>query len=225
MIFTSKFTGGSPVFFRGMIGCLLAAVIGVLQNCASSPSVSGLNLDAHSPGYRFEARQGDKDAYQPPFEGRLPLGIGTRFDLFVADAAYGMSDFYHSYLEPLRKGKVFGRQPYALDYSILPKKGEAFQNKTSIIDSLSFKSDYKFQIGISRNFVRLSDFLNPNFWLAKGRFAVLPPPRKEEHSLLEEMQMDSLNNENQPIDLTGPAGVDLNQVLDDRWGLSSSEGQ
>ena len=39
---------------------------------------------------------------------------------------------------------------------------------------MSIKSDYTIQIGMSRRFDEFTDFLNPSFWLGRGRFAPTP---------------------------------------------------
>lgn len=208
--------------------CLIAALFGWVQGCASLQTVSGsssfVNSSFNANSYHPVLEGQGKNRQQPSFEGRLPLGIGTRFDLFIADTASGMSDFYSSYIEPYRSGKLFSRQPYALDYSILPRKGAAFQSRGSMIESVTIKSDYKFQIGMSRNFRELSDFLNPNFWLARGKFCTAPP-NKESAVTLQDLQMKQLNEEDRPLDLNCPQEVELNQLLDERWGLAPDDDQ
>ncbi|MBN2326846.1 MAG: hypothetical protein JXR73_06805 [Candidatus Omnitrophica bacterium] len=156
-----------------------------------------------------------------PFEGRLPLGIGARIDLFISDAASGVSEIYESYLKPLRKGKIFTRRPYELDYSILPKKGEAFNHKASPLDSVSIRSDYKVQIGISRKFRHLTDFLKADFWLAHDEYSTAPAALEAAISPLQQFQLNDSAEKEEKIDLSLPVALDLEQFLSERWKYSS----
>ncbi len=199
------------MFLSGLLGC--ASGQPVRGSLSGSTQLSENNRPVLSS--RELTRQ------QQPFDGRLPLGIGARFDLFVADTASGMADFYNSYLEPLRRGKLFERQPYQLDYSLLPKKGEAFQNssKSSLLNSVSIKSDYKLQIGISREFISISDFFKPAFWLGQGKYSTSDAIRHPEMTF-EDYRLQELLEEDEPLDLNSPVDLNINSLLDERWGLT-----
>lgn len=203
-------TYGFILFLSGLLGC--ASGQSVRGSLSGSMQLSENNRPVLSS--RELTRQ------QPPFEGRLPLGIGARFDLFVADAASGMADFYNSYLGPLRRGKLFERQPYQLDYSLLPKKGEAFQNssKSSLLNSVSIKSDYKLQIGISREFISISDFFKPAFWLGQGKYSSSDAPHKPEMTF-EDYRIQEILEGDELLDLNSPADLNIDSLLDERWGL------
>ena len=202
---------GFILFLSGLLGC--ASGQSVRGSLSGSTQLSENNRPVLST--RELTRQ------PPPFDGRLPLGIGARFDLFIADAASGMADFYNSYLGPLRKGKLFERQPYQLDYSLLPKKGEAFQNspKSSLLNSVSIKSDYKLQIGISREFIRISDFFKPAFWLGQGKYSTSDAIRQPEMTL-EEYRLQEILERDESLDLNSVSTMNVDSLLDERWGLT-----
>ena len=122
------------------------------------------------PGIHQPSSSQDYSGIRNSFAANLPLGIGTRIDFFLSEASDQVSSVYNSYVKPYRKGKIFREKPYELNYSILPKKGESF-NLHSPLNNVTIRSDYDFRIGMSRRFKNFSDFLNPDFFLAKGRFS------------------------------------------------------
>lgn len=151
----------------------------------------------------------------PKFNHTLPFGIGGRFDLILSNAAQNASDFYDSYIQPLRKGKIFSQQPYQIDYVILPKRGEAFDSGKTI-DGFSLRSDYKFQIGMSRQFKDFSDFLEPDFWLAEGEFAPSTTSFRQvdyQFDLFREQENDV------EIDFNYRSDIDIQDVIEETWGL------
>jgi hypothetical protein len=104
-----------------------------------------------------------------PFESDLPLGIGAQLDIFVSQASDSAMNMY-DVIRPYRRGRIFNQQPYTMEYSILPRKGESF-NHSSQLSDVSIRSDYDFRIGMSRKFKRFSDFFTLDFLLANGRFS------------------------------------------------------
>jgi hypothetical protein len=105
-------------------------------------------------------------------QGNLPFGIGTRFNVAMAEnpkVESTASNLYNDYIQPLRRGKILSRTPVEMNYSIMPDKGEAFYHKGGL-DTGSIKSSYSFQIGMSRHVYKASDFLNADFWLANGKY-------------------------------------------------------
>ncbi len=207
-----NFLNGCLPFF------LIIFLVGWFQGCASSPSLTrDSGFDEYDYSHPYVPTK-EVAFHAQPFEGTLPLGIGARFDFLVSNAASEVSDFYSSYIEPYRKGKIFNRQPYQLDYSILPRRGEAFQKKNSIFDSVSFKSDYKLQIGVSRNFISLSDFLKPGFWLGTGRYST-STTRPNLAEKWENPLLHSSSEENLDLDLNQTPGLDIDSILDERYNL------
>lgn len=162
------------VLLLGTTGCIFC----LLWGCATAPS--------EPPGRSYEPVSTRPSLYRPgaemdlkkskkPFLGTLPLGIGASFDLFVSETTESMGYFYKSYVKQYRSGQLFKEQPYQLEYSIFPRKGETFNHSNSWSD-LSFKSDYDFKIGISRRFQHFSDFFSPQFLLGSGRFSPVAVP-------------------------------------------------
>ncbi|MGC9326363.1 MAG: hypothetical protein ACP5I1_01895, partial [Candidatus Hinthialibacter sp.] len=157
---------------------ITAVLLGGYAGCASSQRAGHpIELSPEIASNRPATHSAALQKQSHPFEGRLPLGFGARIDLFISDAASGVSEMYESYFKPLRKGKLFTRRPYELDYSILPKKGEAFHHKELPLNSITFKSDYKLQIGISRKFRHVTDFLKVDFWLARDPYSTAQTPQ------------------------------------------------
>jgi hypothetical protein len=111
--------------------------------------------------------------HEEPFEGRLPLGFGARINVFMAETAQGVGTLYSDVLKPMRKGKLFGSEPYAIDYAVRDR-GDTF-DEGSKLSGLEIESNYDIRFGMSRRFHRFGDFLKPAFWLAEGKFGPAPP--------------------------------------------------
>jgi len=206
--------------FRPMVWGCCSLLVCCLQGCFTSSQQGPVSMGFVRDNPRRPVLSSEEMMPQPRhFESNLPLGIGARIDLFVSDRAQDINDLYQSYLRPIQKGKIFNHQPYQLDYSILPKKGEAFEEKGSLLNSMSIKSDYTIQIGMSRRFDEFTDFLNPSFWLGRGRFAPTPPEpvvaRKPEIPTPELSAPEfNLPPEGHPY-----VDIGLDGLTESRWGL------
>lgn len=134
-----------------------------------------------------------------PFAGRLPLGIGARLDVFFSETSDNVSSFYASYLQPIRRGRLFGQQPFQLDYSILPKKGESF-DQTAPLSNVSLRSDYDLRIGVTRRFQNLTDFFDMDFLLARGKYS----PTSKSTPLPQNKDIIPLFTEKPPLSIKEP---------------------
>lgn len=203
-----------------LLGSLPLWICG-LQGCFTSQSSTPVSMNVSRDNPRRPVLTSKEMFPQARyFESNLPLGIGARVDLFVSNRADDLTDLYQSYIRPIQKGKIFYQRPYQLDYSILPKKGEAFEEKGSLLNSLSIRSDYAIQIGMSRRFGELSDFLKPSFWLGLDQFAPTPDPRPQIPGEEIADQADPFSPEsNLPPDGTAGPVWDLEDLIESRWGL------
>ncbi|MFB3789072.1 MAG: hypothetical protein ACE15F_22150 [bacterium] len=204
-----------PVVWSG-----LAVLVCGLQGCFTSQPQGPISVGLGRENLRQPLLASEEMMPQPRhFESNLPLGIGARIDLFVSDRAEDINDLYQSYVRPIQKGKIFNRRPYQLDYSILPKKGEAFEEKGSLLNSLSIKSDYAIQIGMSRRFSDFSDFLKPSFWLGLDRFA--PTPQEPVVVRKPDTVQAELSSPETNLPPDGHPLVDFNldELTESRWGL------
>ncbi len=189
------------------------------QGCKSTETVS---IETQNPSSTFAhpvIQTIDIVKHKKPFQSNLPLGIGARMDVFVANAASGMTDLYDSYVKPIQSGKIFNRQPYQMDYSLLPKKGAAFNSKGNMLNSLSIRSDYKIQVGMSRRIRDYSDLLNPAFWLAIGDFSNSIPTVEHRINNFDPMFNQFNLEEEEKFDLNHTPDIDVDAMLRERWGL------
>jgi len=206
-----------PFVLRATLALALFAIAGqygcqsTQTAMTSQPAYSTLASDRPLPSQDMKVRENH-------FKSRLPLGIGARFDLFVADTATGMSEVYNSYVKSMRQGKIFRNRSYELDYAILPKKGSAFntKKKKNLFGLFTMKSNYKFQIGMSRRFRDFSDFLHPGFWLALGRYAPTPEtPKQTSHpQMMWSFEDDADSITIDPYDIYR---IDLNEITYPAW--------
>lgn len=142
----------------------------LLQSCASTDHSTSITSPAtlEQPNRPLNKHE----IHEAPAHftaGNLPLGIGAKFDFFVTDSAESVQEVYSSVIRPIRSGKIMSRTPVALDYSIFPSSGAAFEHDGGL-DNKTIKSNYKFQVGMSRKFNRFTDLFTTDFWLAKGEF-------------------------------------------------------
>ncbi len=197
---------------------LFIASLGI-QGCKSTQTVSLDSQNTSTPFGHPVIQTRDKVEHQKPFQSNLPLGIGARMDVFVANTASGVSDLYDSYVKPLRNGKIFNRQPYQVDYSLLPKKGSAFNKKGNMLNSLSIRSDYKLQVGMSRRISNYSSLLNPAFWLAIGDYTNSIPTIEHRRSNFNPASIGLNQEEKVKFDLDYTPDIDVDSILRERWGL------
>jgi len=190
-----------------------------IQGCKSNQTVS---LESQNPSAHFQhpvIQSRDMVTHQKPFQSNLPLGIGARMDVFVANAASGVSELYDSYVKPLRNGKIFDRRPYQVDYSLLPKKGSVFNKKGNMLNSFAIRSDYKLQVGMSRHISNYSALLNPAFWLATGDYSNSIPTVEEKRSNFDPRFTNFHEEEEIRFDLNCTPDIDVDSILRERWGL------
>ena len=180
----------------------------ILMGCqtANKPFTS---LDSDSAANRTSLYQPSSDqdyhGIRNSIAANFPLGIGARMDFFLSETSDQVSSVYNSYIKPYRKGKIFHQKPYELDYSILPKKGESF-NQTNPLNNVTIRSDYDFRIGMSRRFQHFSDFLKPDFFMAKGRYS----PTSEDDTSRESSNIHGLEENSTEQTLPDmPANSDL----------------
>lgn len=199
MICKMLMTFKMPTIHRSSILLTVFVLIGLhgcqsAQTVLSTPNYNNTMVSSHPLPSQ------DIIIQEKHYKSRLPLGIGGNFDLFAADAASNVTDIYDSYVKPLRHGKIFRNHSYEIDYAILPKNGSAFNNtkKKDLFGTLSMKSNYKIQIGMSRKFRDFTDFLNPGFWLALGRFAPSPDYQDDD---ADPMMIMPLENNGKSIDI------------------------
>ena len=163
---------------------LLTPMLCLFQGCSTTQTArsektaeSNVNLSAlHRPLSSKEITQ-----TAPLSGGNFPLGITGRFDLFVSDTAEQVAEVYDTVIRPIQKGKLFQRQPYEIDYAILPERGDVFKHDGRL-GSPSIESNYEFRLGMVRQFSNFSDFLTTDFWMAKGQYG--PKAPKRHHSSL-----------------------------------------
>ena len=169
-----------PLEWIPVVNCVFAVIIvSCLGGCASSPVTQSdpPTLALANPPHPSNLNTNQEiEHHETAFKGQLPLGFGAKLDLFVSDTADQLSEAYKSVIIPLRKGKLFSRKAYEVEYSILPKKGDDYSYKSKT-DSYRFRSDYDFRIGMSRRFHQFADFLKGDFWLAKGKYSPSSPVR------------------------------------------------
>ncbi|RJP25147.1 MAG: hypothetical protein C4527_17625 [Candidatus Omnitrophota bacterium] len=140
------------------------------------------------------------------FAGKLPLGIGAKFDFFISDTAENAANFYNTVLRPLRAGKVFRDQAFAIDYAILPSRGDVF-NHSNRTSEVTIRSDYKFRIGMTRKFYNFGDFLKADFWLSAKEKSKYAHP----NGIKDQVPAFQITDEDQDESLSG--GIEL-PVLD-----------
>lgn len=152
----------------------LALSVLAAAGCSSAPQADrSQSIALERKTERLPTSVSELTRHEQPFEGRLPLGIGARFNLFMAETAQGVDSLYSDVLKPMRTGKLFRSQPFAIDYAVRDR-GDTFDEESKL-SGLDFESKYDIRIGMSRRFHNFSDFLNPGFWLADGRFGPAPP--------------------------------------------------
>ncbi len=156
----------------------LGLIISSLTGCKTTETAQQTIDSYYAPGTTYENRP----ISNPPVEnrthnfarGNLPLGIGAKLNLTMSESpepaeSSGASNFFDKNIKPLRRGKLLSRTPMQMNYAIMPDSGEAFYHSGGL-DNGSIKSNYDFQIGMSRHVYKASDFLNADFWLAKGKY-------------------------------------------------------
>lgn len=154
----------------------LLLVVMLMIRCTSTHTTQ----NSYDEYYPTEPLQAEKQYTEPVVQhethnfaqGNFPLGIGTKFNLAMAEnpkEESSASNLYDNYIQPLRRGKILSRTPVEMNYSIMPDKGEAFFHPGGL-DTGSIKSSYSFQVGMSRHVYEVSDFLSADFWLAKGKY-------------------------------------------------------
>ncbi len=155
---------------------LLTLTAFAFTGCSSAPLVNNQSFHLNEQRNRLPTSVGELTRHEEPFEGRLPLGLGARVNVFMAESAHGVDTLYSDVLKPMRAGKLFRSQPFAIDYAVRDR-GDSFDEGSKLTD-LDFESKYDIRLGMSRRFHRFGDFLNPKFWMASGRFAPEPPKQR-----------------------------------------------
>ncbi len=199
-------------------------IVIVIASCSSTPQLSSANRpnDAlHQPKDKIY-NQADSFENTVPINNdmgsrsSLPLGIGAQFDLFTSNAASDVTTFYNTIIRPVRSGKFFSRQPYVVDYGILPDDGDVidFQDNQN---QVNIQSNYQLRLGMSRKFNHFSDFLKADFWLAKGQYSPsykknIPTPEVDPFSLgqFERRENFDLHSERS-------AEFDYKSIIQERW--------
>jgi len=190
----------------------------ILSGCATTTSHSA-NETIQSGAFASGATQSNPAMAKQPIAKTptLPLGIGGSFNLYASDAADDITSFYNDVIRPVRSGKIFRRQPYEMDYGILPSGSEG-SNSRNDQNKISIKSNYQFQIGMSRKFHNFGDFLKADFWLARGVYS----PSYVSPVIVDQVDPFALSiceEEEFTFDQPAPFSVDVNQIIQDRWNL------
>ncbi|MDP8243738.1 MAG: hypothetical protein P9L94_06625 [Candidatus Hinthialibacter antarcticus] len=142
--------------------------------CSSAPLADRSQSLARGPETeRLPSSVSELTRHEQPFDGRLPLGFGARVNVFMAETAQGVGSLYSDVLKPMRTGKLFSSQPYAIDYAVRDR-GDSFDEKSKL-SGVEFRSSYDIRFGMSRRFHNFGDFLKTEFWLAGGKFGPAPP--------------------------------------------------
>lgn len=152
----------------------LAAACCFFVGCSSATLTErNQTVEFNSPSGLMPTSVSELTRHEKPFEGSLPLGLGARVNVFMAETAHGVDTLYTDVLKPMRTGKIFSSQPYAIDYAVRDR-GDAFDEKSKL-SGLDLRSNYDIRFGMSRRFHNFGDFLKPGFWLAAGEFGPKPP--------------------------------------------------
>lgn len=160
----------------GAISLWAIGAAALMTGCASGPTSSNLGFEHDlgvPPGDKRPVMNASQLAgKEPAYDGRLPLGLGARFNLYLTDTIHDAETFYDEVLEPRRSGTVFRAAPYALDYAVLDS-GDAYSHSPKL-SKVNIRSDYDIRVGMSRRFSRFSDFFKTGFWLAEGEHGPAP---------------------------------------------------
>jgi hypothetical protein len=194
----------APFIPCGLVALWLCMFAGC-QAAGISTSMSSVSTDRQKPMLNKPIIATEPPRVSP-FESDLPLGIGAQVDIFISQASDSALNMY-DVIQPYRRGRIFNQQPYAMEYSILPRKGELF-NHSSQLSDVSIRSDYDFRIGMSRKFERFSDFFTFDFLMAKGRFS--PTASNQQYT---EPKKDITILEERSLTLPAPT-ADLPMLLD-----------
>lgn len=152
----------------------LAATCCILAGCSNATLTErNQSVALNPPTGHIPTSVSELTRHEKPFEGSLPLGLGARVNVFMAETAQGVGSLYSDVLKPMRTGKLFRSQPYAIDYAVRDR-GDTFSG-SSKLSGLDFRSSYDIRFGMSRRFANFGDFLKPGFWLAADEFGPGPP--------------------------------------------------
>ncbi|MEW6237254.1 MAG: hypothetical protein AB1656_17870 [Candidatus Omnitrophota bacterium] len=212
-IATKRYTQTIGLWFlaAGLLGFFLSGCATSSRHSANETMKSG----AFSSGI---ARTNSGIAKQPIIKKPLlPLGIGGSFNLYASDAADDLSAFYNNVIRPVRSGKIFKRQPYEMDYGILPSGSEGTSTRNDQ-NKITIKSNYQFKIGMSRKFHNFGDFLKADFWLARGAYS----PSYVSPVIVDQVDPFALSvceEEDFSLDQLTPSSIDIGQIIEDRWNL------
>jgi len=148
------------------------------------------------------------------FAYQLPFGIGGRFDMMMYETVDTVSDFYDSYVKPMRNKKFLYN---TMNYSILPSSGDLYRLDNELHDK-TIKSDYDFRVGMTRRFSKFSDFWKTDFWLANDHYGPETPPPQVENT--DPFGMPPLfGNGNHGYVESEYIDFDLDEQLSKRWNF------